>query len=171
MKKSLVIAMCCITVLCAACKKEKPYEKFVGDYKGNCLIDPTITMDNPLIPGQTITQNLDDITIPMEVTLSAGDADDRIVMTYQPEGQDRTYSFYGTIKKNDVVEFGTVSINETFEGYTINANVANMTGTLVNTTFSINGTVNGTGSTLLFDTPITMTGSMNAVLNKVINAE
>ena len=63
--------MCCITVLCAACKKEKPYEKFVGDYKGNCLIDPTITMDNPLIPGQTITQHLDDIPIP-EVILPEG---------------------------------------------------------------------------------------------------
>ena len=168
MKKSLVIALCCITVLFAACKKEKPNEKFIGDYKGSCLVDPTVTFENPLIPGQTLTQELDDITIPMEVTITAGDADDRIVMSYKPEGQDRTYTFNGTINKHDVVEFGTINLIETYEGYTVNATV-DMTGTLVENAFSLTGTINGTGTTALLEVPINMTGSMNAILNKVVN--
>ena len=168
MKKSLVIALCCITVLFAACKKEKPNEKFIGDYKGSCLVDPTVTMENPLIPGQTITQEIDDITIPMEVTISAGAEDDQIVLTYKPEGQDRTYTFNGTINKNNVVDFGIVNLNETYDGYTVNASV-DMTGTLVERVFSLTGTINGTATTPLFEVPVNITGDMTAVLNKVTN--
>lgn len=166
MKKTLIIAMCCITVLFAACKKEKPYEKFIGDYKGSCLVEPTITVENPLIPGQTITQEVDDITLPLEVTISAGAADDQILMTYKPEGQDKTYTFTGTIDKNDMVEFGTVAINETYEGSTVNATV-DMTGSLAENIFSLVGTFKGTATTALFEIPVNITGNLTGVLNKV----
>lgn len=169
MKKSFVIALCCITVLFAACKKEKPYEKFIGDYKGSCLVDPTVTMENPLIPGQTVTQELDDVTIPLEVSISAGDADDQILMTYKPEDQDRIYTFTGTIDKNDVVTFGVVNLIETYEGYTVNATI-DMTGTLVEKIFSLTGTFNGTATTPIFDVPVNITGNMAGTLNKITTA-
>lgn len=165
--------MCCFTVLFAACKKEKPYEKFIGNYEGSCLVDPTVMFENPMIPGQTVTQELDDITIAMKVTISAGNADDQIVMTYKPEDQDKIYTFNGTIGKNNVVAFEKANITETYEGTTVNGTV-DMTGTLVENVFSLTGTCNGNGTISLtvpmaVETPITFTGKMTAVLNKVTN--
>lgn len=166
MKKSLIIALCCITVLFAACKKEKPYEKYLGNYKGSCLIDPTISFENPMVPGQTVIQEVDDVTLPMEINITAGEADDQIIVTYKPEDQEKTYTFTGTILKTEVVDFGTVTVSEVIDGYTVNADV-DMTGTLVNDIFSLSGTLNGTGYAPLFpDIPISMTGTLNAILNK-----
>ena len=45
MKRSLIIALCCLSVLFAACNKEKPYEKFIGDYEGSGTINGTITVN------------------------------------------------------------------------------------------------------------------------------
>ena len=166
MKKTLIIAMCCITVLFAACKKEKPYEKYLGNYKGSCLVDPTISFENPMIPGQTVTQELDDVTLPMEINITAGQADDQIVVTYKPEDEGNVYTFKGTIQQNDVVDFGTITVNEIIDGYTVNANV-DLTGTLVNDVFSLSGPVSGTGyAPLLPGVPVAITGTLNAILNK-----
>ncbi|MBQ6772127.1 MAG: hypothetical protein IJP44_14275 [Bacteroidales bacterium] len=169
MKKSLVIAMCCITVLFAACKKEKPYEKFIGNYEGACLVDATITIDNPVFPGSSTNQDFNNINMPIEATVSAGDADNKLVMTCKFENQNETYSIAGTINK-DQVTFDTYTINQTinesqFSG-TINATL-NMTGTLVNNVLSLTGNLSGTGTTALLDVPFDIMGNMTGTLNKL----
>ena len=164
MKKSLIIAMCCITVLFAACKREKPYEKFIGNYKGSDLVEATVSVENPLIPGQTMVQELDPLSFAMEATIAAGDADNKLVMILKPENEEETFTLVGIIDKEQVT-FETATINQTIDGYSIDM-TANLTGTLVNNVLSVTGPFSGTGSTALLEIPVSVSGKMTMILNK-----
>ena len=39
MKKHLIIALCCLAALFTACNKEKPNEKFIGDWYGDGIVN------------------------------------------------------------------------------------------------------------------------------------
>ena len=175
MKKSLLIALCCITAIFAACKKEKPNEMFVGTYHGTATVSGTLAANNPLVPNQTLTQDVSDDSIETTATVTAGDADDKVVMTLRIEGQDETLTAYGTVSNNNTVVFDPVSITRNLD--TINATVnatLNMTGTCGDNTLKLTGELEGSGTYpmdglgLPIDLPFTITGSMNASLDKLL---
>ena len=80
MKKALIIAACCLTVLFTACNKEKPNEKFVGDWYGTGIVNGTMTMTMPVY-GQEYVQEFNNIEIPMDINLAAGEAKNEVVLT------------------------------------------------------------------------------------------
>ena len=167
MKRNMFIAMCCITVLFAACKKEKPYEKFIGSYNGSALVEGTISYSI----GSTSLSNDIKQTLPMAIDLSAGDSDNRLVLTYTPEGQNEIYTATGTINE-DKVTFDPVVVKETIEGKDVNLTL-NMNGTIVGTVFSLKGDFSGNGNINILEQPLpfpfTVTGTVTANLDKLLN--
>lgn len=167
MKKSLIIAMCCITVLFAACKKEKPYEKFLGNYNGSALVNGTVTIGS----GSTTLNKDIEQTFPMTISLSAGEADNKLVLTYIPDEQQETFTATGTIT-NDKVVFDPIQVNQVIEGSAIDITL-NLEGTLTGNIFAMNGTFNGDGNVSiagqLIPIPFTTTGTVTANLNKLVN--
>lgn len=172
MKKTLAIALCCITVLFAACKKEKPNEKFLGDYKGTAIINGTLSATTPI--GQQ-SQDFNDISIAVTSTVAAGDADNKIVMTIKPDDQNETLTAYGTIS-NTSVTFEPITFDRTIDTLNTTATIKatlNMTGNLNATTLSLQGDVQGSGSVPFsgIEMPFTVAGNMTSTLNKIIATE
>lgn len=166
MKKSLIIAMCCITVLFAACKKEKPYEKFIGSYNGSALVSGTISIGSG---GTSLNQDIEQ-AIPMAIGLSAGDADNRLVLTYTPDGQEETFTATGTITDEKVV-FDPIQIEQEIEGTLVDVTL-NLNGALNGNIFALNGTFNGSGNIIIMEQPLpfpfSVTGTISANLNKLL---
>lgn len=166
MKKTLIIALCCLSVLFTACNKEKPYEKFVGDWYGNGIVNGTMTMTLP--GGTTMDQNFDNITIPMAIKLSAGEAKNEVILTYANEELNETYTAKGIINDNTVA-FSPVNINMSVEATTINATL-DLTGTLNerDDILAISGALTGKGNVgeggVSF--PFTAKGTVTANLNR-----
>ncbi len=164
MKRTLIIALCCLTALLTACNKEKPYEKFVGDYEGSGLINGTMTV-------LTFNQEFNDVAIPMKINLAPGDADNKVVLTYINDELEETYTATGTITNNDV-DFDPVTVNTTVENYIVSATL-DMTGTLEGTVLTLDGAVTGGGTytdgglTL----PYTIEGTVVGTLNKIVVTE
>ena len=164
MKRTFIIALCCLTALLAACNKEKPYEKFVGDYEGSGLINGTMTV-------LTFEQEFNDVAIPMKINLAPGDADNKVILTYINDELEETYTATGTITNNDV-DFDPVTINSVVESYIVNATL-DMTGSLAGTALTLNGTVKGGGTytdgglTL----PYTIKGTVAGTVNKIVVTE
>ena len=99
MKKALIIAACCLTVLFTACNKEKPNEKFVGDWYGTGIVNGTMTM---AVLGNEYVQEFNNIEIPMDINLSAGEAKNEVILTYTDEEMHETSTAKGIVKDNDV---------------------------------------------------------------------
>lgn len=158
--------MCCITVLFAACKKEKPYEKFIGSYEGSALLKGTVSIS---MGGMSLNQDMEN-TMPMAVSLTAGNADNKLVMTYTPKDQDETYTVIGTIT-DDKVDFEPVQIEQKIEGSTVKLTI-DMNGTLVGAIFVLNGTFTGNGNITILEQPLpvpfTAKGTISANLNKLL---
>lgn len=143
MKKSLLIALCCITVLFAACKKEKPYEKFVGDYQGTVIVNGKMEVQQfPQANHEIVNQEQ-----PISITLTPGAKDNLVVLSYRPEGQTETYTTVGTIT-NDFVDFEPIVVDQDIEQSHLTA------------TFDVDGTLSG--NQLLFRGEIDGNGSLNA---------
>ena len=168
MKKTLIIALCCITVLFAACKKEKPYEKFVGDYKGDATADVTLTLN---IMGNTFEQDFEGLSMPMNINLSPGKSDNQVILTYTNDEVEEVYQTTGTIDK-DFVDFEPITTNVAIEGNMVNATL-DLEGNLIETVLSLSGTLNSSG-TLPGDegigssVPFTAEGTVKAELEKVV---
>jgi len=169
MKKSLIIALCCITVLFTACKKEKPYEKFIGDYYGSAMLNGTLSIS---AAGMSLNRDIEQ-TFPMGITLSAGTADNILVMTYTPEGEDEIYTVNGTINE-DQVTFEPVLVNENIEGVDVNLTL-NLSGSIANNIFALTGNFSGNGNISLLEQPIplpfTVTGTVSGNLNKTVTEQ
>lgn len=163
MKRTLIIALCCLTALMAACNKEKPYEKFIGDYEGSGIVNGTFTTT---ILTQEYVQEFNDMAIPMKINLAPGDADNKVILTYINDELEETYTATGTITNNDV-DFDPVTINTTVENYVVSATL-DMAGTLAGTALTLNGVVTGGGTYTEggFSLPYTIEGTMTGTLNK-----
>ena len=177
MKKILFIAMCCITVLFAACKKdnpvepEKPNEKFVGYYNGTSWVNGKIFLNNPLSPESPLTQDIDSLDLSMSFDITAGDADNKVVMVAKPENQEETYTVNGTVSDNNV-EFEAFTIEKDFSENqitgTVNATLV-MSGTLSGNTLNIVGTITGNGTTTSYiSLPFTLEGDMTGTFTKAV---
>ena len=163
MKKTLIIALCCLAVVFTACNKEKPYEKFIGDYEGSGLVNGKM-----IIAGGLYSQDFNDIAIPMKINLSAGDADNKVVLTYINDELDETYTATGTITDNSV-DFDPVTVNTTIESYVVNATL-DMDGTLAGNILTLNGVVTGGGTFIDGGLSLnyTIEGTMTGNLNKMV---
>ena len=162
MKRSFIIALCCFTVLLASCNKEKPNEKFIGDYEGSGLINGTMTVLN-------YNQEFNDIAIPMKINLAAGDDKDKVILTYINEELDETYTTTGTITNNDV-DFDPVEINTLIETYEVHATL-DLAGTLTGTILTMSGAVTGGGTYTDggLSLPYTIEGNLTGNLNKIVS--
>lgn len=165
MKRTLIIALCCLSVLFAACNKEKPYEKFIGDYEGSGTINGTMSLT---IFGQTSSQEIKDMAVAMNVNLAPGDADDKVILTYTNDDIQETYTTTGLIT-DKAVDFEPVTVNITMEGYSAEVTL-DLAGNLVETILSLNGTITGDGTVDYngYPVPYTIDGTVTANLNKII---
>lgn len=161
MKKTLIIALCCLTALLAACNKEKPNERFIGDYEGSGLVNGTMYV-------LTYNQEFTDVELPMKFNIAPGDADDKVILTYINDELEETYTATGTVTNNDVV-FDPVTVNTVVTSYVVEATL-NMTGVLSGTTLTIDGTVTGGGtySEGGFQIPYTIEGTVTGTVEKII---
>ncbi len=177
MKKILFIAMCCITVLFAACKKDnpveqvKPNEKFVGCYNGTSWVNGKIFLTNPMPPETPMTQDIDSLDLSMSFDIAAGNADNKVVMTAKPENQEETYTVNGTVSDNNV-EFEAFTIERDFAEDQITGTMSAtlvMSGTLSGNTLNVVGTITGNGTTTSVITlPFTIEGDMTGTFTKVV---
>ena len=163
MKKALIIALCCISVLFAACKKEKANEKFIGNYKGECVIEGTFSYENPLSPGQYVVETIKEDS-PMEVSISAG-GDNKVVMRMKADDFDETYTVVGTVD-GGMIAFEEFSI-ENIEGLNFTAAIV-MAGALTGNLLTLTGPFAGEGAITIMDhsIPFSTEGDMTCVLNK-----
>lgn len=102
MKKAL-LAMVCLLAVFASCNKEKPNEKFIGNYKAdNMELKATLKTTDPtaqqLIDGQELPVAFDDVLL----SISAGDKKDKVAAVLTVEGDN--YTFNGTCS-GDVIDF------------------------------------------------------------------
>jgi predicted component of type VI protein secretion system len=164
MKRTLIIALCCLTALLAACNKEKPNEKFIGDWYGNGVANVTMTITLPA--GGPINQEFNNITVPMSINLAAGETKDQVIFTYTNEEVHETYTTKGIVKNNDV-DFDPISVNITVEGTTVAATL-DLKGILSTSgdVLALNGAVSGQGNLADGDVPYTATGTITANLNR-----
>lgn len=164
MKRTLIIALCCLTALLAACNKEKPNEKFIGDWYGNGVANVTMTITLPA--GGPINQEFNNITVPMSINLAAGETKDQVIFTYTNEEVHETYTTKGTVKNNDV-DFDPISVNITVEGTTVAATL-DLKGILSTSgdVLALNGAVSGQGNLADGGVPYTATGTITANLNR-----
>ena len=165
MKKALIIAACCLTVLFTACNKEKPNEKFVGDWYGTGIVNGTMTM---AVLGNEYVQEFNNIEIPMDINLSAGEAKNEVILTYTDEEMHETYTAKGIVKDNDV-DFDPIDVDMTVEGTTVTATL-DLKGTLSSNeeVLALNGTVSGQGNYAEggLSIPYTANGTITATLHR-----
>lgn len=167
MKKFTIIAMCCISVLFAACNKEKPNEKFIGDWYGTGVAKGTITMN---AMGQELVQEFDNIAIPMSINLAAGEAKNEVILTYISEETQETYTTKGIVEDYDV-DFEPIDLNMNVEGTTVTATLDLMGALSSNKeVLSIDGTLSGQGNYAMEGYPMTIPykaeGTVTATLNR-----
>ena len=101
MKKTLIIALCCISVIFAACNKEKPNEKFIGAYQGQGTISGMISMT---VLGQLFQEEIPSETMPMSINIAAGQTDNEVVLTYHNDDPDMNLVLAGTAVSEGEIE-------------------------------------------------------------------
>lgn len=164
MKKHLIIALCCLAALFTACNKEKPNEKFIGDWYGDGVANITLTLTLP--NGSSYNQELNNITVPMSINLAAGESKDQVIFTYTNEEVHETYTTKGTVK-NSEVDFDPINVNMSIEGSTVTATL-DLKGILSSNEdeLALNGSVSGQGNYAEggLSIPYNATGTMTANL-------
>ena len=149
MKKTLIIALCSIAVMFAACKKPveptptpEPVVDYTTQYVGNYLGQFTFTivsMNNE--PQSNLTFPIDSI----RMDIAKGSADNTIVATVTVDNE--THQTQGTATEANA-DFGTVHLNidKPDQHYTFELDLK-MTGTPVqNDTLNITGSFSGKGT-------------------------
>ncbi len=162
MKKALAIILCVVAVCFASCNKEKPNQKFVGNYQGDVTANFTITALGQVLP-------MDPVEMPMTMNITAGTNDDEIVAICTIQEETRTLN--GTVN-GDAVDFSPLVINEDIEGSQVNITI-DLDGNKVNeNTLNVGGSISGDGNIITDDIPmpipVTMTGTASGVLNKLV---
>jgi hypothetical protein len=162
MKKTFIIALCCLTALLAACNKEKPNEKFVGDYEGSGVVNATMTV------AGIYPQEFNDVDLPIKINIAAGDADNKVILTYINAELDETYTATGTVNGNDI-DFDPVTINTVVESYEVEATL-DLDGSLSGNDLTLNGSVKGGGTFAQsgFQAPYTIEGTMTGTVTKIV---
>ena len=163
MRKTVFIAMFFIAALFVACNKEKPYEKFVGAYTGTVLLEGTVNLATP-VPSSVPSE----VTLPLDINLQAGDADDKLKLVFSQENEDQNYVVEGTVSGNTVV-FEPFVLKKDIDGSEVDITL-NMDGTLEGITLSLSGTFSGSGNKLVSTmlVPFTVDGTVTGTLDKLL---
>ena len=101
--KRTFLALVCVLALFASCNKEKPNEKFVGNYKAESMelkatLESSDQTVQSLVNGQEIPVNFDDVLL----SITAGNKKDEVTAVMTVEGDN--YTFKGTCS-GDVIDF------------------------------------------------------------------
>ena len=172
MKKTLIIALCCILAVMAACKK-KPVdptpepepvnyaEQYVGNYLGSFAFT-ILTMNNEAVTNMTFP--IDNITM----NIAEGEGENAITATVTVDNETRQTSGTATIDKADFELLHLIidkpdqgyrfDLDLKMEGNKIAADSLNIAGT-----FTGNGTFVFMGETNILDE---VSGNMNGQLGK-----
>lgn len=172
MKKTLIIALCCILAVMAACKK-KPVdptpepepvnyaEQYVGNYLGSFAFT-ILTMNNEAVTNMTFP--IDNITM----NIAEGEGENAITATVTVDNETRQTTGTATIDKADFELLHLIidkpdqgyrfDLDLKMEGHKIAADSLNIAGT-----FTGNGTFVFMGETNILDE---VSGNMNGQLRK-----
>lgn len=172
MKKTLIIALCCILAVMAACKK-KPVdptpepepvnyaEQYVGNYLGSFAFT-ILTMNNEAVTNMTFP--IDNITM----NIAEGEGENAITATVTVDNETRQTTGTATIDKADFELLHLIidkpdqgyrfDLDLKMEGNKIAADSLNIAGT-----FTGNGTFVFMGETNILDE---VSGNMNGQLRK-----
>lgn len=155
--KRTFLALVCVLALFASCNKEKPNEKFVGNYKADDMelkatISTTATLPGGIenmFNGQELPVSFDDVAL----NVTAGNKKDEVTAVMTIEGDN--YTFKGTCN-GDVIDFEQTAI------HIIASDVA-----VAGSNFDINATIDASAKLnsdgqLLYSGTFTGTGNITA---------
>ena len=167
MKKVLIIALSAVIILFSACKKEKPNAKFIGNYKGSATVNATSSYS---LFGQPFEQEIPEFAVPVEIDLTAGNTDNKVILIYVNADLNETYTTTGLVSENSV-DFEPMNVNFTHELNNINASI-DLKGTLIDSNIlSLEADIEGKGTTQFISVPITVKVTESANLNKSVQSE
>ncbi len=172
MKKTLIIALCCILAVMAACKK-KPVdptpepepvnyaEQYVGNYLGSFAFT-ILTMNNEAVTNMTFP--IDNITM----NIAEGEGENAITATVTVDNETRQTSGTATIDKADF-ELLHLIIDKPDQGYRFDLDLKMEGNKIAAASLNIAGTFTGNGTFVFMgETQILdeVSGNMNGQLGK-----
>ena len=172
MKKMLIIALCCILAVMAACKK-KPVdptpepepvnyaEQYVGNYLGSFAFT-ILTMNNEAVTNMTFP--IDNITM----NIAEGEGENAITATVTVDNETRQTTGTATIDKADF-ELLHLIIDKPDQGYRFDLDLKMEGNKIASDSLNIAGTFTGNGTFVFMgETNILdeVSGNMNGQLRK-----
>ena len=172
MKKMLIIALCCILAVMAACKK-KPVdptpepepvnyaEQYVGNYLGSFAFT-ILTMNNEAVTNMTFP--IDNITM----NIAEGEGENAITATVTVDNETRQTTGTATIDKADF-ELLHLIIDKPDQGYRFDLDLKMEGNKIASDSLNIAGTFTGNGTFVFMgETQILdeVSGNMNGQLGK-----
>lgn len=172
MKKTLIIALCCILAVMAACKK-KPVdptpepepvnyaEQYVGNYLGSFAFT-ILTMNNEAVTNMTFP--IDNITM----NIAEGEGENAITATVTVDNETRQTTGTATIDKADF-ELLHLIIDKPDQGYRFDLDLKMEGNKIASDSLNIAGTFTGNGTFVFMgETNILdeVSGNMNGQLRK-----
>lgn len=157
MKKALAIVLCVLAVCFASCNKEKPNQKFVGNYNGEMIADITISALGQSMP-------IDSVAMPLNMEITAGNKNDEVVAICTIEEEECTFN---GIVNGDNVDFDKTTISKEVEGSLVDLTI-DLNGTLAGAILNVNASLEGSGNVVMegYQIPVTLTGKAYGALNK-----
>lgn len=167
MKKALAIILCIVAVCFASCNKEKPNQKFIGNYQGKVTGNITIKGQIPGMEPQEMP--FDSLEMDLAMSITAGNKDDKVVANCTI--MEETHTLNGTVN-GDAVDFDPLTISRDIEGSHANITI-DLSGNKVNeSTLNIAGNITGDGTAVIdlipIPIPVTFNGTINGTLNKLL---
>ncbi len=174
MKKTLIITLCCIIAVMAACKKDpveptpEPVdisELYVGDFLGNLTISVTGTLYDTLGNEIPVTTPMDFPIDNITMQIMEGASDDVLNMSVTIDNE--TYESPGTATKESAV-FERVPLNLDKPGYIINGDIQLIVFPTESDTLNLGGDFKGAGTASLFGATYDLdaSGVINGKLTK-----
>lgn len=172
MKKTLIIALCCLVAVMAACKK-KPVdptpepepvnyaEQYVGNYLGSFAFT-ILTMNNEAVTNMTFP--IDNITM----NIAEGEGENAITATVTVDNETRQTAGTATIDKADF-ELLHLIIDKPDQGYRFDLDLKMEGNKIASDSLNIAGTFTGSGTFVFMgETQILdeVSGNMNGQLGK-----
>ena len=167
MKKALAIILCIVAVCFASCNKEKPNQKFIGNYQGKVTGNITIKGQIPGMEPQEMP--FDSLEMDLAMSITAGNKDDKVVANCTIMEENHTLN--GTVN-GDAVDFDPLTISRDIDNSHANITI-DLSGNKVNeSTLNIAGNITGDGTAVIelipIPIPVTLNGTINGTLNKLL---
>ena len=162
--------MCCLGIAFTSCKPEpKPYEKFIGEYLGNIVLEGKLSA--VAIPG--VEMDLTGATFSLGAKIDPGSNDNEVSVTFTVEDENHTVT--GTVVDN-TIQFGTLSYTyvETVSNTEFTVHL-DLTGNLSadGNQIILTGPYTGEGGVTMNDITLNMqaNGSVTGNLNRLVEGK